>query len=167
MREILAGIERGHERAKLAFDIHVHRLLAAIGGIAAVLGGLHALVYRWVGENSAEVRAAACSKLDFLGVKLDSKTNARPSLDLDGSAGDELDENFLACGLDHVRSDLPHEALLLRAQGAPIYEFNLWCVHWEALEVKKVRSVKPADRRTRRRSAAQELHNRKKRLMVH
>jgi acetate kinase len=89
MREILAGIERGHERAKLAFDIYVHRLQAAIGGMAAVLGGIHALVFTaGVGENCAEVRAAACSKLDFLGVKLDSKTNARPSLDQDVSAAD-------------------------------------------------------------------------------
>ena len=27
MRDILAGIRQGHQRAKLAFDIYVHRLL--------------------------------------------------------------------------------------------------------------------------------------------
>ena len=89
MREILAGIERGHERAKLAFDIYVHRLQAAIGGMAAVLGGIDALVFTaGVGENSAEVRAAACSKVEFLGLKLDSKINARPALDQDVSTPD-------------------------------------------------------------------------------
>jgi acetate kinase len=89
MRDILAGIQNGHERAKLAFDIYVHRLQAAIGGMAAVLGGIDALVFTaGVGENSPEVRAAACSGLDFLGLKLDSRTNARPSLDQDISAPD-------------------------------------------------------------------------------
>jgi len=89
MRDILAGIQNGYERAKLAFDIYVHRLQAAIGGMAAVSGGIDALVFTaGVGENSPEVRAAACSGLEFLGLKLDSKTNARPSLDQDISAPD-------------------------------------------------------------------------------
>ena len=89
MRDILAGIRQGHERAKLAFDIYVHRLRAAIGGMAAVLGGMDALVFTaGVGENSPEVRAAACSGLEFLGLRLDSKTNARPSLDQEISTAD-------------------------------------------------------------------------------
>ena len=89
MREILAGIRQGHETAKLAFDIYVHRLRAAIGGMAAVLGGIDALVFTaGVGENSPEVRAAACSGLEFLGLRLDSETNARPSLDQEISTAD-------------------------------------------------------------------------------
>jgi acetate kinase len=89
MRDILAGIRQGHERAKLAFDIYVHRLRAAIGGMAAVLGGIDALVFTaGVGENSPEVRAAACSGLEFLSLRLDSKTNARPSLDQEISTAD-------------------------------------------------------------------------------
>ncbi len=89
MREILAAIQHGHERAKLAFDIYVHRLRTAIGALAAGLGGMDGLVFTaGVGENSADVRAAACSTLEFLGVKLDSDKNARPSLDADISASD-------------------------------------------------------------------------------
>ncbi|HET8923557.1 MAG TPA: acetate kinase [Candidatus Acidoferrum sp.] len=89
MRDILTGIRQGHERAKLAFDIYVHRLRAAIGGMAAVLGGIDALVFTGgVGENSPDVRAAACSGLEFLGLRLDGKANARPSLDEDISTGD-------------------------------------------------------------------------------
>ena len=34
MRDILTAIEQGHESAKLAFEICVHRLRAAIGGMA-------------------------------------------------------------------------------------------------------------------------------------
>jgi acetate kinase len=89
MRDILAAINQGHKRAKLAFDIYVHRLQAAIGGMAAVLGGMDALVFTaGVGENSPEVRTAACSTLGFLGLKLDSNKNARPSLDQDISTAD-------------------------------------------------------------------------------
>jgi acetate kinase len=89
MRDILASIQQGHERAKLAFDIYVHRLRAAIGGMAAVLSGMDVLVFTaGVGENSAEVRAAACRGLEFLGIRLDNRKNARPSLDQDLSAPD-------------------------------------------------------------------------------
>jgi len=89
MREILAAIRQGHKRAKLAFDIYLHRLRAAIGAMAAGLGGIDALVFTaGVGENSAEVRAAACSRLDFLGLKLDSGKNAKPTLDQDISTAD-------------------------------------------------------------------------------
>src|SRR5579871_641347 len=58
MRDILRARERGHERAKLAFDTYVHRLRAAIAAMAAAMGGMDVLVFTaGVGENSAEVRA--------------------------------------------------------------------------------------------------------------
>jgi acetate kinase len=61
MREILAPVKRANSRAKLAFDIYVHRLLAGIGAMIAVLGGIDVLVFSaGVGENSAQVRDAAC-----------------------------------------------------------------------------------------------------------
>jgi acetate kinase len=89
MREVLAAVSRGHERAKLAFDIFVHRLRIAIGGMFAVLGGVDSLVFTaGVGENSSEVRAAVCNPLGFLGIRLDSELNLRPSLDADISAAD-------------------------------------------------------------------------------
>ena len=89
MRDILAAMQRGHERAKLAFDIYIHRLRAAIGGMAAVLGGMDGLVFTaGVGENSPEVRAAACSILAFLDLKLDRELNSRPFLDCDISTAD-------------------------------------------------------------------------------
>jgi len=89
MREILAAIKKGHQRAKLAFDIYAHRLRSAIGSMSAVLGGIDALVFTaGVGENSPEVRAAACATLEFLGLKLDGNLNAGPSLDQDISSPD-------------------------------------------------------------------------------
>lgn len=89
MREILAATQQGHERAKLAFDIFVHRLQTAIGGMVTVLGGIDALVFTaGMGENSPDVRAAACAPMGFLGLKLDEKLNRRPSLDADISTAD-------------------------------------------------------------------------------
>jgi len=82
-------VARGHERAKLAFDIFVHRLRTAIGGMSAVLGGIDALVFTaGVGENSADVRAAVCRDLEFFGIKLDGQRNAQPKLDTDISSPD-------------------------------------------------------------------------------
>ena len=53
MREILAAVKKGHERATLAFEIYIHRLVAGIGAMVAVLGGIDALVFTaGVGENS-------------------------------------------------------------------------------------------------------------------
>ena len=89
MREILAAMKQGHARAKLAFDIYVHRLQAGIGAMAAVLGGIDALVFTaGVGENSREVRDAACRSLAFLGVNLDAAANAQCLPDQDIAAAD-------------------------------------------------------------------------------
>ena len=86
MRDILAAMGRGHERAKLAFDIYVHRLRGAIASMAASMAGMDALVFTaGVGENSAEARAAVCNHLEFLGVRLDPELNAQPTLDADVS----------------------------------------------------------------------------------
>jgi len=85
MREILASVKRSHSRAKLAFDIYVHRLRAGIGAMIAVLGGIDVLVFSaGVGENSVEVRDAACEQLAFLGLKLDATANSqrRPDADI-------------------------------------------------------------------------------------
>src|SRR5580658_7677388 len=65
MREIVAAMKEGNARAKLAFDIFVHRLRSGIGSMIAALNGIDALVFTaGIGENSAEVRAAACANLD-------------------------------------------------------------------------------------------------------
>jgi acetate kinase len=84
MREILASAKQGRSRAKLAFDIYGHRVRAGIGAMVAVLGGIDALVFTaGVGENSAEVRAAACKGLSFLGLKLDEAGNVQGLPDQD------------------------------------------------------------------------------------
>jgi acetate kinase len=84
MREILASRSKGDPRAQLAFDIYVHRLRFHIGAMMAILGRVDALVFTaGVGENAAEVRAAACATLEFAGLKLDAEKNGLPSPDGD------------------------------------------------------------------------------------
>jgi acetate kinase len=89
MREVLAAGRAGHERARLAIAIYVHRVRQAIGALAATLGGIDALVFTaGVGENAAEVRLASCQGLECLGLELDPDANARcrPDADVAGRA---------------------------------------------------------------------------------
>ena len=89
MREIEAAMKQGHARAKLAFEIYVHRLQAGIGAMVAVLGGIDALVFTaGVGENSTEVREATCRQLGFAGIKLDATANTQLPVDKDIAASD-------------------------------------------------------------------------------
>ena len=89
MRQILAAMKEGHPRAKLAFEIFVHRLQTGIGAMIAALGGIDALVFTaGIGENSAEVRVAACANFEFLGLKLDPAKNSQSPADQEISLSD-------------------------------------------------------------------------------
>jgi len=100
MRQIVEAMKQGNTRAKLAFDIFVHRLRAGIAAMAASIGGMDALVFTaGIGENSPDVRAAACANLGFLGVTLDAAKNQT-------SRGDE--------GISTSESEV--RVLVLRAQ---------------------------------------------------
>ena len=76
MRDIVEAMRNGNERAKLAFDIFIHRLCSEIAAMAASLGGFDVLIFTaGIGENSAEVRAGACTQLKFLGIEIDPAKN--------------------------------------------------------------------------------------------
>jgi acetate kinase len=56
--------------------VYVHRLRHYLGAYLAVLGGADAVVFTaGVGENSPEVRAAALSGLEGLGIQFDAARN--------------------------------------------------------------------------------------------
>ncbi|MGK7871855.1 MAG: acetate kinase [Xenococcaceae cyanobacterium] len=89
LRTILGAIAKGNERAKLAFDIYIHRLRASIGAMLGTLGGLDVLVFTaGVGENAALVRERTCEGFDFLGLKLDLEENSSSPVDRDIAATD-------------------------------------------------------------------------------
>jgi acetate kinase len=84
MREIVRLMKDGNARARLAFDIFVHRLRSAIGAMIATLGGMNVLVFTGgIGENSVEVRAAACANFGYFGLELDVERNLRKAADAD------------------------------------------------------------------------------------
>jgi len=89
MREILEGIRKGNERARLAYAIYAHRLVRETGAMLGVLGGVDAIVFTGgIGENCAPLRQAVCEHLHFLGLKLDLARNSAPKLDQNVAAAD-------------------------------------------------------------------------------
>jgi len=73
MRDLLG---RPEPEAKLAVDYFVYRAAREIGGLAAVLGGVDALVFTaGIGENSPEIRARICEASAWLGIALDPAAN--------------------------------------------------------------------------------------------
>ena len=74
MRTLLASTE---PPARLAIDLYVYRIRREVGALAAVLGGLDALVFTGgIGENAAAIRARVCRDAAWLGVELDAQANA-------------------------------------------------------------------------------------------
>jgi acetate kinase len=89
MRDVLEAARQGNERARLAFDVFIHRLRAMIGAMIASLSGIDALVFTaGIGEHSPEVRAAACEPFAFLGLRLDAAKNSASPADGDISSAD-------------------------------------------------------------------------------
>jgi acetate kinase len=87
MRDVLEAAAKNNERAKLAFDIFVHRLQTGIAAMAASLGGVDTIVFTaGIGENSAEVRRAT-ARLGFLGVQIEKGKNrlAKPDVEISTS----------------------------------------------------------------------------------
>jgi acetate kinase len=96
MRQIVAEMNNANPRAKLAFEIFVHRLQTGIGAMIAALGGIDALVFTaGIGENSHEVRAAACANFGFLGLTLDPAKNAQSPVDQEISLSDSAVRVFI------------------------------------------------------------------------
>ncbi len=77
MRDIDAAIAEGNERAKLALDMYIYRIIKYIGAYTAVLNGVDIIVFTGgVGENQQPLRKAVCEHLSYLGVKIDDAVNA-------------------------------------------------------------------------------------------
>lgn len=75
-RDIVAAIEAGHERAKLAWNMRTYQIIKFIGGYMAALGGADAIVFTaGIGENQAKLRSDILNAFGYLGVKVDEKAN--------------------------------------------------------------------------------------------
>ena len=82
---VLARCAAGDTDARLAVDVYVHRLVTAIGGCVAALGGLDGLAFTGgVGEHAPEVRELAAARLEWLGLALDDRPSAEPLREITG-----------------------------------------------------------------------------------
>jgi acetate kinase len=87
MRELLEAVDRGDERAKLAYDVYIHRLRGHIAAMVAAARGIDALVFTGgIGEHSERVRADACAELTPIAGATVLVVEAREDLELAAQA---------------------------------------------------------------------------------
>jgi len=78
MREIEKAVGSSNRRAHLALELFCYRITKYIGGYAAAMGGIDAVVFTGgIGENSTIVRRLSVAGLGFLGLELDEEANER------------------------------------------------------------------------------------------
>jgi acetate kinase len=103
MRQIEAARAAGNERAALAFDLFTERIRMDIAAMAAVLGGVDAIIFTaGIGEHSPEVRQAVAKPLTWMGALLDESLNS-------GAKGDQAvsrPESTIRLFTIHTREDL-------------------------------------------------------------
>lgn len=75
-RTIESEAKKGNTRAKLVESMLCHQLTKYIGGYAAAMGGLDAVVFTGgIGENNPQYRDRVCDKLAFMGLKINYEFN--------------------------------------------------------------------------------------------
>jgi len=76
IRDLTAAAAQGDRRGRLALDVFVRSVRHYIGAFLVELGGIDVLTFSGgIGENSADVRSAACAGLDAFGIALDPDRN--------------------------------------------------------------------------------------------
>lgn len=76
-RTIEGRSKDGDKRAQLVESMLCHQLVKYIGGFAAAMGGVDAVVFTGgIGENNPHYRTRVAEKLGFLGTKIDETPNA-------------------------------------------------------------------------------------------
>jgi len=84
-RDIDAAVRAGNKRADLARRMFIYRVVKYIGAYAAAMNGIDTLVFAGgIGENDPYIRQQICSRLTYLGVRIDEQKNA-------GSRGEEIE----------------------------------------------------------------------------
>ncbi len=76
MRDIESELEKGNEKAKLAFGKFSRRIVDYIAQYYVLLGGADVIVFTaGIGENGPLTREDVCNRLECLGVKIDPEAN--------------------------------------------------------------------------------------------
>lgn len=105
MRDIEEAAAAGDEKAQLALHVFCHRLRKIIGGYAAVMGGVDAIIVTaGIGENSALIRHRTLQRLEYLGAQLDEDRN-RTARATDDNPIIDISTRNSRCRLLVVRTD--------------------------------------------------------------
>ena len=73
-------MDEGDEKAKLAYDVYIHRLRRYIGAYMITLGRVDTITFTaGVGENDATVRTNSLADLENFGIKVDEEKNQNGS----------------------------------------------------------------------------------------
>ncbi len=77
-RDIEQGAREGNKRYQLVESMLVHQLTKLVGGYAAAMGGIDAIVFTGgIGENNPHYRTRVANNLAFIGVEIDESINAK------------------------------------------------------------------------------------------
>ena len=116
MRDVRLAAEEGEPGARLAVDVHAHRLRREIAAMAAAMNGLDALVFTGgIGEHQPPVRAEAAAGLAFLGVAIDPARNDTTSADGEITAPGATVRTLVVTAREDVEIARQTRAVLARA----------------------------------------------------
>ena len=77
-RDIEDGAKNGNERYQLIEKMLCHQITKFVGGYAAAMGGIDAIVFTGgIGENNPQYRTRVAENLEFMGVEIDEEINAK------------------------------------------------------------------------------------------
>ena len=77
-RDIEEGARNGNERYHLIENMLCHQITKFVGGYAAAMGGVDAIVFTGgIGENNPKYRAKVAENLKFIGVEINAEANAK------------------------------------------------------------------------------------------
>ncbi|MBR2021782.1 MAG: acetate kinase, partial [Clostridia bacterium] len=77
-RDIEEGAKNGNERYQLIEKMLCHQITKFVGGYAAAMGGVDAIVFTGgIGENNPKYRSAVANNLKFMGVEIDEEINEK------------------------------------------------------------------------------------------
>lgn len=75
-RDIEEGARNGDARCKLIENMICHQLTKYVGGYAAAMGGVDAVVFTGgIGENNPQYREVVAKNIEFMGAKIDCDKN--------------------------------------------------------------------------------------------
>lgn len=77
-RDLEAAAKEGNEKAALAREVFIYRVVKYIGSYIAAMNGVDAIAFTaGLGENDGGVRKAICDHFGYMGIEIDDAQNAK------------------------------------------------------------------------------------------